>query len=590
MSTEQHQNTTTEDSTESIEYYPESILATKKILIVGAGGLGCELLKLLVMNNFKKISIIDMDTVEKSNLNRQFLFDHSSIGKYKSETAVEKINYYRQDNSLEIKSYIGNIKDEKKFNEKFYSNFDLILNALDNNDARYFINNICIKSNIPLINSGSEGFIGMINWHIRGVTPCFACQKLIKEENIPICSIRLKPEKLEHCVAWAKMLFEQIFIENFNGDKLFENMPKKSEKFNEIIFYMSNIFYKDILTIKDTNANSNEEENKKFSEKIKPLNIFEILNIEKNNDINNINITKNDIDKYSDIYSKFIANIENINKIPDNNSNNISELLIIFLMSYYNLSKRENLFEFNKEDDDIINFIYSASNLRNINFNINLDSKFHIKEIAGKILAAIAYVNNIISSLEVIEAKKYFLIKKNPEKYLKAIWLSHGYSLTNTPAYKLAKNKFCPVCSEEALKEIEDMKIYESEINLNNKKLGELINSIKEGILNKNGDKNVNISLEVNNNLIYTEGIGLEEDEIEEFGENKTKNICEFTKNNNDLKFMVSTLNDKFEEASKKMYCLKIVNDEENKEKINFKEIMLGEKRKREDEVNNLKE
>ena len=232
-----------------IEYHDEKILSDKKILIVGAGGLGCELLKLLVINGFKQISIIDMDKIERSNLNRQFLFDHSSIGKYKSEIAIEKIKEYRQDSTLKINAYIGNIKDENKFGEKFYSNFDLILNALDNNDARYYINNICIKLNIPLINSGSEGIYGMINWHIRGLTPCFACQKLMKDEDvIPICSIRLKPEKIEHSVAWAKVLFEQIFVENNKKEeksdnnaqekkeKLYdENMPKKTDKLNEII-------------------------------------------------------------------------------------------------------------------------------------------------------------------------------------------------------------------------------------------------------------------------------------------------------------------------------------------------------------------
>ena len=247
---------------EDLEFLDENILSDKKILIVGAGGLGCELLKLLVINGFKQISIIDMDKIERSNLNRQFLFDHSSIGKYKSEIAVKKIFEYRQDPTLKIQSYIGNIKDEEKFGTKFYSNFDLILNGLDNNDARYYINSVCVKLNIPFINSGSEGIYGMVNWHIRGITPCFACKNIIKDEDvIPICSIRLKPEKLDHCVAWGKVLFEQIFISH-NSDKendseekkekLFdENMPKKSESIEEILNYTQYMFFNAINTYKE---------------------------------------------------------------------------------------------------------------------------------------------------------------------------------------------------------------------------------------------------------------------------------------------------------------------------------------------------
>ena len=332
-----------------IEYNDEKILADKKILIVGAGGLGCELLKLLVINGFKQISIIDMDKIERSNLNRQFLFDNSSIGKYKSEIAVEKIKQYRQDPSLDIKSYIGNIKDDNQFGEKFYSNFDLILNALDNNDARYYINIMCIKLGIPLINSGSEGIYGMVNWHIRGLTSCFACNKIIKEEDvIPICSIRLKPEKLEHSVAWGKVLFEQIFIENNKNEenkksnddkeekkeKLYdENMPKKTDKINEIINYAQYMFFTSIKEYKEltdksnnnNNDNTKNNENKdinnqmenpnKTLDKENPLDIIKLLNIDvkDNNVLISDEILKNNLDNYS----KFKSDIASVDTIPD---------------------------------------------------------------------------------------------------------------------------------------------------------------------------------------------------------------------------------------------------------------------------------
>ena len=629
-----------------VEYHDEKILSEKKILIVGAGGLGCELLKLLVINGFKQISIIDMDKIERSNLNRQFLFDHSSIGKYKSEIAVEKVKEYRQDPSLNIKPYIGNIKDENKFGDKFYSNFDLVLNALDNNDARYYINSICFKLNIPLINSGSEGIYGMVNWHIRGLTPCFACQRIIKEEDvIPICSIRLRPEKLEHSVAWAKILFEQIFIENNKKEekiennenkdkkeKLFdENMPKKTDNFDQIINYAQYMFfisineYQDLTNInntKDKTNNNTIDENKEKTEKnsinidkLYPIDIIKSLNI-KNND-NKILITDEIVKNYLDKYSKYKLDVNSIDIIPDKkNISEITKLIEIFITSYYLLSKRSSIYEFDKEDEDIINFVYSASNLRCYNFNLNLESKFKIKEIAGKIIAAIAYTNNIISSIEVLEAKKYFLIKKNPEKYLKSTTFGFGYNISVASSINLVKNKNCPICSDEALKEVENMKCYETEINFEKEKLNNLLEGIKENILKLNEDKNININVEMNKNLIYTEGVGLEEDEMEEFDENKNKKINEFinkdnekstnndninnsegNKNDKFMELIVSTWNDKFEENSKKSYSIKIKNNLNNvnnsngpDNNIKFKELFLNRKRKRDNEAENEKE
>jgi len=188
-------------------------LSSKSILLIGAGGIGCELLKCLVMLGITKITIVDLDKVEKSNLNRQFLFNAESIGKFKASMAKESIAKMTGKRDLHLDAIVGNIKDIAKFSFEFFGKFDLVLNALDNIEARSYINRICFRKNLPLINSGTEGFLGSVFCFKGKQTACFDCSVKVKKKAIPVCSIRSKPEKAEHCVAWAKALLELLIVE-----------------------------------------------------------------------------------------------------------------------------------------------------------------------------------------------------------------------------------------------------------------------------------------------------------------------------------------------------------------------------------------
>ncbi|KAL2386225.1 hypothetical protein RJZ90_000849 [Blastomyces dermatitidis] len=148
---------------DKFQHQPLGSLLTKikksRVFLVGAGGIGCELLKNLVLTGFGEIHIIDLDTIDLSNLNRQFLFRQEHIKKSKALVAKEVASKFRRDASLH--AYHANIKDPQ-FNIEFFESFDIVFNALDNLDARRHVNRMCLAANVPLIESGTTGFNGQV--------------------------------------------------------------------------------------------------------------------------------------------------------------------------------------------------------------------------------------------------------------------------------------------------------------------------------------------------------------------------------------------------------------------------------------------
>ena len=128
------------------------------LLIVGAGAIGCELSKnLALIKNIKmNIIIIDFDIIEMSNLSRQFLFRDKHIGKLKCNILAEVINDINPNIniiSLPLKVGVDNIN----FNEM---KLTAVLMAVDNIDARKYMDSICLDLCIPMFDSGTEGMKG----------------------------------------------------------------------------------------------------------------------------------------------------------------------------------------------------------------------------------------------------------------------------------------------------------------------------------------------------------------------------------------------------------------------------------------------
>ncbi|KAI0320746.1 hypothetical protein OF83DRAFT_1103477 [Amylostereum chailletii] len=182
-----------------------------KILVIGAGGLGCEILANLALTGFKDIHVIDMDTIDISNLNRQFLFRPKDVGKPKATVAAEFI--MKRVPGVKVTPFYGKIQDK---DDDFYMQFNLVICGLDSVEARRWMNATLVnlvdpenpESMKPLIDGGTEGFKGQARVILPTYSSCYECSldMLNKPTAFPICTIANTPRLPEHCIEWASVL------------------------------------------------------------------------------------------------------------------------------------------------------------------------------------------------------------------------------------------------------------------------------------------------------------------------------------------------------------------------------------------------
>ena len=395
-----------------------------RVLLVGAGGIGCELLKNLVCCGFAsdsrsqaptsdapgangaqnapqrkaEVVVIDLDTIDLSNLNRQFLFRKQHIKKPKAHVAKETARQFNP--TVNIEAHHASIFDSQ-YDVGFFERFDIVFNALDNLAARRHVNKMCLAADVPLIESGTTGFNGQVQAIKKGVTECYDCNPKPTQKSFPICTIRSTPSQPIHCIVWAKSyLFPELFgsseeestdVVMTDGDDAEEVAKLKVEA--EAL--------KNIRGMMGTSEFAAAVFNKVFHDDIERLRSMAEMWQSRNPPL------PLKFDGETD--SSTVMKGEQL--VPqDQKTWSLLENIAVFCYSLSTLSRRveagENAIEFDKDDKDTLDFVAAAANLRAYVFDMPLHSEWEIKQMAGNIIPAIATSNALTASLCVFEAFK----------------------------------------------------------------------------------------------------------------------------------------------------------------------------------------
>ncbi len=146
-------------------------LKNAKVLVTGAGGLGCPISVYLTLSGVGRIDIVDMDEVDLTNLNRQFLYGPEDVGKPKVEVAARKLTEINPE--IEVNSIVQKITYDNAFD--LVKGYDAVVDGTDNFPVRYAVNDACAVNRVPLFHGAVLMYEGRAMSIIPKETACFRC-------------------------------------------------------------------------------------------------------------------------------------------------------------------------------------------------------------------------------------------------------------------------------------------------------------------------------------------------------------------------------------------------------------------------------
>lgn len=295
----------------------------------------------------------------------------------------------------------GNVCDTSKFNVPLVSQFDLVLNALDNVEARRRVNRLCLAANVPLIEAGTTGYLGQVTViHKPSNAACYECKTQETQKVYPICTIRSTPSMPVHTIVWAKELYKLLFHSKVEESMLFED-PQGEEPST----YMGAVVQlREQLAASSTTTSSVDKEALLTT-------IQQVL----------VALCQTEIDKQLEMgrykTAKKTPKAMETQGLLDGMAStaptpaqqvvwSIETCLKECCACILEAANHDTIVleEFEKDDDLAMRFVTATSNLRSDIFGIEpLQSYYSAKGIAGNIIPAIATTNAICAGLQILQ-------------------------------------------------------------------------------------------------------------------------------------------------------------------------------------------
>lgn len=461
-------------------------LTNVRQFLVGSGAIGCEMLKNWSMMGIASgpkgaIDVTDMDQIEKSNLNRQFLFRSKDVGAFKADTAAAAVAEMNPDLKGKIHSHQDRVGPETEdvYGDDFFEKLTGVTNALDNVQARQYMDRRCVYYQKPLLESGTLGTKANTQVVVPHLTESYSSSQDPPEKSIPVCTLKNFPNQIEHTIQWGREQFDEYFV-------------KPAENVNQ---YLTQSDYLQTMLASGSNQREQLEQIKEFLVDSRPLTfdaciVWARLKFEENynNSIRQLlfslpedattstgqpfwsgpkrapkPITFNANDPIHmeyivaaanlhaftyglrgetdpAVFQKVLSNVIvpeftprsnvkiqiNENEAPATNSTNDASSNVDLTEIASSLPSPGSLAglrltpaDFEKDDDSNhhIDYITAASNLRAINYSIAPADRHKTKGIAGKIIPAIATTTSMATGLVCLELYKLVDEKRDIEQY-----------------------------------------------------------------------------------------------------------------------------------------------------------------------------